>query len=383
MISLDLLIVTRRFWPHCGLTELALVELAKNLMDAGHRVTVATFRWDKSWAESVSLHQIPIVRFTKPVTGPWSSFRYSRVLSRHFTSQSYDGVIVSGIGDEALGVTSSLDELTPILLHVDASYVGVNGQLHRRHVETCLAADKVIATSENVRSLLSSVEEMPPIEKIHPGIRDEGIRFEKTKIRAALSKAHPVLRIDPDQPLVVSCTRMDSDDRILNLVAAWPSVLRQFPSAKLWLLGEGQNTNQIWQSIVEKDLAYSILFPGFFDDLNEIFAAADLYVHTAGPQQCIEGLVRAQSSGLPCIAVKNRSSSQLIEHEVSGWLTSDRNPQQLANSVIHLLSNRKLAEKIGQSSRNWVVDQFSPSIQANKYAELIRSLSNQLVEVTK
>ncbi len=384
MKPLNLLIVTRRFWPHSGLTELALSELAQNFVRAGHRVTVATFKWERNWPVSVTLNNVNIVRFSRPVTGPWTSFRYSRALSRHFARHDYDAVVVSGMGQEAMAATTGLDETTPVFVYLDDSFVGVSGAIHRKHIEVCLAADGVITTSSAVKQLVKNIEFMPATKLVHPGLPIFDDRTSnRVAVRAALSKAHPVVRLDENQKLVVSATRMRTQDGLLSLVEAWPRVLKTFPNAKLWLIGEGPNTNRVWQRVIELDLAYSVLFPGYFDHLNEIFVAADLYVHTATADHSADGLVRAQSVGLASLAVRNRVTSQLIEDGVNGWLVADGAPNTLSRSLICALAQPEQRHSIGHSAKNMLSDCYSPAVQVNRYVDLITSCTSPLVESVK
>lgn len=383
MKSLDWLIVTRRFWPHSSLTELAFCDLANNLIDAGHNVTVATLKCEKNWSENIQFGKFPIVRFARPVSGPWTSFRFGRSLSRHFSTTNYDGVIVSGLGDEASAILKITDQYTRTILQVDDSFVGVSGRLHQKHVEMCHAADGVVATSQTVQRQLESVGGMPSTCLVHPGLRNACGKWScKSEIRVALSKAHPVIRIEESLPLLVTHSQMKHGHGLETLIEAWPQVLKKFPGAKLWILGDGPGINSIWQMVVERELAYSIILPGFFDDLYEVFRAADLYVHTEGSMFSGEGLIRAMTSGLASIALKNDVTEDLIESEGNGWLVAP-NATELGNSIVHLLGNSDLRKQIGHVAPNQLVDRFNPVTQVNKYVDLICSYSDQLAEVSK
>lgn len=381
----DLLVVARNFWPHSGLTELAIHDLVMNLSDAGHRVTVGTFKWNKDWSERVAFQQVPVVRFSRPVSGPWTSFRYSRALSRHFQTSSYDGIIVSGMGDEAMAVIRCVDEDTPVVLTVDENLIGVANKIHRKHIETCLAADAVVADSQSLADQLSRFVEMPPIQVIQPGIREKTNSFwiEKNRIRAALSKAHHVTRIEAEQPLIVCASPMNSMGGFENLIQAWPTVLRQFPGAKLWLIGEGKYASNIWQWIVERDLSYSIMLPGYFDELADIFYAADLYVHLATERESATGLIRAMAAGLTPIAQDQLVSRALLESGKRGHLVRNRCSKSLAVGMIDSLSDPDGLRIAGQAAHEFVSKRFPPVDQAEKYVDLIASFSNQLVEIAK
>jgi glycosyltransferase involved in cell wall biosynthesis len=373
MKTRELLILTRRLWPHCGLTEQSLLDLAENLRQAGHAVTLATIQASKEWSDRISLNGMNLVRFSRPVFGPWSSLRYARSLGRCFASSHFDGIIASGVGEIAAAATRFANKGTAVLIYVDESYEGVTGNLHRRHVETCQAADAVVANSDPVARRLRAVDGMPEIQVIEPGIRPAAFPLDdaRLQIRAAFSKAHGVLRIDPNQRLVVTASRMNDDSQLHDLITAWSMVARQFPSARLWLLGDGNQSHRVWQRILELDMANQILMPGFFDDWNDIWLAADLYVHVGGATQTGDGLVRALIGGLPAVSVDYPWTRELFLPSEQKRLVPPGDTNQLAHALVAALSNRDRLLGAGRRIHPAIADRFCPQLQADRYLHTI------------
>ncbi len=388
MKPLEILLVTRRFWPHSGLTELALSNLARHFKQAGHQITVATVRWSRDWSRKISFHDIPVVRFTRPVTGPWSSFRYARALTRHFAINTYDGIIVSGLGDESLAVTRIARQLSPVLIRVDDGWDGVSGRLHRRHVELCQSADAVVANGPGVAEQLAGLEQMPKVRVVRDGIPLTSSSFPaapggRVAIRESLSNTHPVLKLEKDQRLVVCCTRMDADSGLSQLVQAWPEVLRRFPDAKLWLIGDGNQASRIWQLIVRLDLMHAVVMPGYFDQLDDILQAADLYVHPGGPSQTGEGLLHAMALGLPVIAATNPWTSSFLASGVNSFLIRSMEATALAQEIKQRLDHWQELASIGRQARSVIAREFSPQTQVDRYVSLLSAPSRQLAVAAK
>lgn len=383
--SRQLLIVSRRFWPHAGLTEIGLADLACNLRDAGHQVTVATIRESKDWCDEFDFNGIRVVRFARPVSGPWSSYRYARSIAKLLGSIHYDGVIVSGLGDEAAAVSKAIDDFTPVVLYVDEGFEGVETSIHRRHVETCLAADAVIANSHAVGRHLNSIVEMPPVAVIETELKrqDSFLPNQSLAIRSTLTKTHPVLRLEPDQPLAVAFSRMHHDCGVEKLVQAWPNVLKRYPGAKLWLLGDGPQTSTIWNQIVRLDLCYSVQLPGFFDNLDDIFMAADLYLHADGPTQTGDGMARAITCGLPVLCSRTEATIELaaklnMQHSSISFVA---NEQDWASQLPSKLTDLRGKHTIGQAATQPAT--LALNSQAVQFAKLFESLSAQILEPAK
>ena len=280
------------------------------------------------------------------------------------------------------------DDETPVLLFVDEGMSGVAGKLHRKHVETCLSADAVVCSNRPAAERLLAVDGMPSVSVIEPGLRYElpsGIEKQRSQqeIRAALARAHPILRVDQGQPLVVTACRMDQENDLKTLVRAWPLVLKQYPGAKLWVLGQGKNTGKIWHSIVEHDISYSAVLPGYFDELNDIFCAADVYVEPCGQDQLGDGLTRALTAGLCSIATRNPWTAEWIESSVNGLLVPTNDCEAMAKSILYAISNESWRLEVGRESKNQFAKRFRPAEQAKQYAELVFNLSGQMVETAK
>ena len=323
---------------HSGLSELEVGELAVNLAAAGHSVTVATTQWSRHWSHCVHFYGIPVVRFTRPIAGPWSSFRYARSLARYLVTSNHDGIIANGLTDEATAALKRLEVSVPIVMRLDESQVAGNS-LNKKQLENIRSADAVVATSECVADTLGHAG-VDHCTVIRPGFGEsQRNHADPALIRKSLSKAHPILQMASDQPLVVSCTRMNRYNRLQDLVAAWPSVLKEFPLAKLWLVGQGEKTGALWQQILDLELAHSILLPGYFDQISDLFAAADLYVHAAGEEQNGDGLVRALVAGSAVVSSANRFTQQHVQHQKTGLLVAPTDTQALAAAMITCLKN--------------------------------------------
>ena len=107
-----------------------------------------------------------------------------------------------------------------------------------------------------------------------------------------------------------------------------------------------------------------------WSDLKEKFSAHRFYVHTADP--ALEdgynlATLEAMAAGLPVLG--NRNPTSPIEHGVSGFLSDD--PEELKQYARRLLSDRELAERMGQAARRTAVKRFSPERFATDFLHSI------------
>jgi glycosyltransferase involved in cell wall biosynthesis len=373
---LRLLIVSRHFWPHSSLTELGMADLALQLTRAGHHVMIVSSRGGKEWTPRIQYREIPVFRIARQPTGPWSTYRYLRAYTQFFSEQrNLDGVIVAGVGDEALATTRFFAGKVPVVLRVDNSMDGVQDQLHRRHVEICQNAARVVCNCDALARRISRIAEMPEVSVIRDGVQichRERNLASQAAARTALADTHPILQTDPTQPLVLSGMRMADDIGTIDLVDCWKYVLNSFPAAKLWLLGDGTMGSRIWQRIVSLNLVHSVIMPGYFDDLEDLFFAANLYVHPGRTEASCECLPRAMATGLPPIVTDTRWIGAMIRPDLNAWVVSRQNPLAMAEAIVHAIKHSELRKAIGEQAKSTVEAEFCPDRQIQQYIGLLR-----------
>lgn len=364
--------VTSGFWPISGSTEIAANLIANGIQDAGNEIEIVTIRWEKNWPLYFEFQGKPVHRINRPLAGPWGGFRYLKQVNRILSEIDPDGIIIFGLGDEAYSVTRAFSKKIPCVIRVDSHIFGASkGKpgLTSRQLAAIEAAERLVVDSQWTADRLAlhkSVESAKvdiaadPIDTF--AVKDDEAKLDtqisKGSARVAISDAHPILMIEPDQPLVVTAAPMDGDGGMLDLVAAWPRVLLRCPTARLWIVGEGKQSRRVWDSIREKELVHSIIMPGSFDELSDVFCAADVYVHPLHSDQSCSFLNLALAEGMCCVAYQSNMSDSLIEHDRTGRLVS-QTPQALAESMIELLEQPETRLQLGQNAASWMKERLS------------------------
>ncbi len=376
---LALSLVTRNFWPQSGAAELAVIDLACELARQGHDIEVITARWHKNWPASFQIRGLPVTRVASPGAGAWGAFRFQRQLSRTISQRRKpDGIIVFSLGDETLGRVANLQD-TPIIVRVDYRNVSYPKWTRLRNKKTfaSLARAAAIAADSALSASRLEAHGVDP-NKIHlipDGIAPPENPFRTTtnqvNARMALSNAHPILSIDPGHPLVVCAAPLDDDGGVNDLVHAWKFVTQEMPKAKLWLLGDGSHGSQIWNQICSLEQVYSIILPGYFDDLETVFAAADLFVHPLRTSRACSHLSRAMNNGLCPVVVESEYTQPIIKKDETGLVTPAGHPKALAEAILHGLRRRDLRRRLGNQAQLSIAKSHSIAEQATKYLQLI------------
>jgi glycosyltransferase involved in cell wall biosynthesis len=358
--------VSRRFWPISGPTENFAADLADQFVQCGHEVNFFTAAWQKHWPRDCSFREFGLQRLSRPLSGPWGTYRYQRALNRALESFQPDAVLLFGTGEELASVRKLVGDSIPCVLRMDHLQLSGNSRSIQKNLRLDLASTVICDSLRTRNELVTRKLPLPADVRLQvDGIcYDEDHRrtlVRQANSRASLGDAHPVLRIEPAQPLVITGAPMDNDGGLHDLVRAWKIVLESFPRAKLWLLGDGPRGRKIWEAISANDMVYTAIMPGYFDDHRELYQASDLYVHpTRQPVNChclLEAIANhvcplVTTSSVEPIPVLNESQPRtaVIEKDVNGIIAPSGNHVALGEAITMALRSSDLRTRLGNAA---------------------------------
>ena len=153
----------------------------------------------------------------------------------------------------------------------------------------------------------------------------------------------------------------------LDLVQAWNLVLRKIPAAKLWIVSQGSSSRKVWDAIASKKLIDSIIMPGQFDSYEDVFRAADAYVHPLRGSLGCSMLTRAMMSNLcPLVTEPTATAFGLTDNQQANTAAAG-NPESLANIIVQTIQNPIERIQIGLAAADWAMKRFHISQTANQY----------------
>jgi glycosyltransferase involved in cell wall biosynthesis len=344
MNGLRLLLITRRFWPLVGGAETATANLARGLRALGAVPTILTARYDAQWPDFIAYREIPVHRLNVPRFG-WGTIRYRMAMSRWLRRNrpNIDLVCVSHLGPEAYTVVGALAGTgIPVVIRAEAdepfamTHLGNPSRAISRTLRRCLRAQAIVAATSHVGQCLRELGVDPPrVHRIANGVTPLAPRSPAQKIaaRRALARVNEDLRVPANQPVALCIGQLHSDNEWSVVIDAWNRVAEQWPYARLWLVGEGPQREDLYRRIRDADLIGRVLMPGEFDSTDELLQAADLLVvPTMLPKESV-AVLEAMAAGLPVLVREGPGHQELVTDGVTGHLFSRRDPAALASAI--------------------------------------------------
>ncbi len=116
------------------------------------------------------------------------------------------------------------------------------------------------------------------------------------------------------------------------------------------------------------------------EDLAEIYASLDLFIHPGPNETFCQAVQEALSSGVPCIVPTTGGPADLVRHGATGYVINTHRPDELEAAVLHFkIRNDKL--KMSVAARESVQKRTWPIINSqllNHYHELLTKKEVQL-----
>jgi glycogen synthase len=152
------------------------------------------------------------------------------------------------------------------------------------------------------------------------------------------------------------------------LVEAAKKVVRTQADTKFLIVGDGPLRNQLYDSLKTANLSGNFKFLGNLKDnvLPAIYNCADVFVLPSIQEGQGIVLLEAQASGKPVVAFDIGGVKETLQNKETGLLVNQGDVDALADTLLKLLTDKTLREKMGSNGRKFVSENYTWDICAQK-----------------
>jgi glycosyltransferase involved in cell wall biosynthesis len=287
--------------------------------------------------------------------------------------------------------TELLRELAPDLVHVHsrrgadwmggmaARRVGIPAVLSRRvdRPEKRLTArfryrayDRVVAISRAIYDQLTAA-----------GLTTRRLALIRSAIEPALTdptwtreRLCLEYQLDPRMLLVGCVAQLIERKGHDLLLRAWSAIVRDCPTARLLLFGQGPLEADIRRRISRAGLGNSVTLAGFRPDLPSFLGRLDLVLHAALEEGLGLALLEAQAAAVPVVAFRAGGVVETIADGRTGYLVKAGDVAAFAIAATALLQDEALRRSLGEAAWNWVAHEFRVADMVEAHLTLYREV---------
>jgi glycosyltransferase involved in cell wall biosynthesis len=109
------------------------------------------------------------------------------------------------------------------------------------------------------------------------------------------------------------------------------------------------------------------------------FSAADLFIFPTRADNLPLVLQESMACGTPIVSYNIGGVSDLVRHNITGYLAEPENAEDFCNGIISLMEDEQLRQKMSQNCRVIALAEYSIELQAKRYIELYEQVLRQRV----
>lgn len=378
-----ILISLMYYRPHYSGLTIYSERLARALAARGHDVTVLTSRFDDSLHENEVVDGVRIIRpwvmlnISKGVIMPemplwaWKLIRETDIINTHVPQP--DAAVINSLGS-LMGKPSVLTYHCDLQLPQGFIHYLANQGSHLANHISAKSADKIVTNTMDyaqhspfLSKYLEKIHPIPPPIELSPIEPEDVAAFRDRN------------GIQPEQRIIGMAARLATEKGVEYLVQALPSVLAQFPTARV--LFAGQHQGVLGEEVYAKKLAPLINELGdhwkFLGNLSPkewsvFFHEAEVSVLPSINSTESFGMVQVESMfcGTPVISTDLPGVRQPVLMTGMGLSVPPKNAQALSAALIEILTS---PNGFG-GDRQEVINRFSPNSIAGQYESLFEQI---------
>ena len=234
----------------------------------------------------------------------------------------------------------------------------------------CNAVDAIISPSQPMLDVLRDYGVKSKANVVPTGLQAHS--FQKANGKSFREKYGIAL----DRPMGLFVGRVAFEKNIGFLLRTWVEVIKKQPDALLVIAGEGPAEKSLHALGKELNLEDNLKFIGYLDretELNDCYAAADVFVFSSLSETQGLVLLEAMAQGTPVVAIAELGTKSILV-EGEGALIAPENELVFAEKVNTLLSNKTLRNKLIKAALSYVKTNWTDKAQAIRMVDFYKDI---------
>jgi len=120
---------------------------------------------------------------------------------------------------------------------------------------------------------------------------------------------------------------------------------------KILFAGKGVLEDKLMNAVKQYHLEEYIYFLGFRSDIDQIYKMSDVGISSSKQEGLGINLVEEMMCGLPVIATVDRGHSEVVDHEVNGFLIAQNDHNQFVAYLLQLKNDKQMRAEFSRQAK--------------------------------
>jgi glycosyltransferase involved in cell wall biosynthesis len=198
--------------------------------------------------------------------------------------------------------------------------------------------------------------------------------FDAAVDPASANQKRQELKIGTDDPVIINVGSLSTKKGHRYLLEAAANVVREFPSVRFLLVGDGPLRGELQESAARAGLAGNVLFAGVRRDVRELLAISNLFASSSLYEGLPQVFLEAMAMGKPIVATRVGGVPEIIDDGKNGIIVPPENASALADGILSLLREPQHAYEMGKSGRGRIEQEYAAGVVVRRLEHLYENL---------
>ncbi|MDA7429633.1 glycosyltransferase [Primorskyibacter aestuariivivens] len=189
----------------------------------------------------------------------------------------------------------------------------------------------------------------------------------RDRVRAGIGAA-------PDAPVFISVASLSVQKNTSGLINAFQGVLRDHPSAELWLVGHGSLRKALEAQVDAQGLGAHVRFLGNRSDVNDLLGASDVFVLASDWEGLPLAMLEAMACGLP-VVVTAVGDIPTVANPGNAVIVPPGDGAALRQAMSDLAGDTERRQRLGRAARAKVETDHNETRWVAELRQLYRDLA--------
>src|SRR3989344_1373289 len=150
-----------------------------------------------------------------------------------------------------------------------------------------------------------------------------------------------------NEKIVTFLGRMDPFKDPITFIKSIPYILKKTKNIKFFIVGYGFLLDDIKKLVKKLRLEKHVIITGPRKDINIILEASDIFVNLSPDENYFSVAIQeSMAKKTPCLLTNAGQTEKTFTHKENVYLVNPKSPEETADAIIKLLTNKKLYKKL-------------------------------------
>jgi len=275
------------------------------------------------------------------------------------------GVVVTNLSRD-MKVASLAAKIAgvPKIIYRRGSAIPVSNSILNRYLFRKVITQVLANSQETKRTILVNNPALVSERKIK-------VIYNSINLPKYHQDVEPLYKAEEGVIVLGSAGRLSEEKGHLYLLEMLAELAKSDVQFKLLIAGKGRLLHSLEKKARKLGIFDQVEFLGFVENMPAFFKSLDIFLLSSHYEGFGYVIAEAMASYKPVVAFDIKSSTEIIVHGETGYVTQQNSAQDLAQRVLGLARDKSLCEEMGKAGRNRVEDLFSYEKNKQEILEII------------